>query len=540
MRSKMLWALVLSCVTACVGDLDDGTTAGPPGPYGGPPPTTTTPVTPTFQPSGVRRLGRLEYDNAVGDLLGTTGHPSAGFAGDARVAGYTTSADLRVDAVLGDQFRVAAESLATEALTSHHATVVPCTPSDAACPRTFVEAIATRAFRRPATPDEIDGLLRVFHAGADGGTFDEGANAVVRAVLQAASFLYVAQIGVGSGQRALDGYEVASALSFLLTAAPPDAALLAAARADALRTADQREAQARRILADDPRARAQMTRFVREWLGTDTLDDFARTASSGDFVALRPLMEEETQRFVEAVVFDGDGTFESLMSADFTFANGTLARFYGISGGDAGWARRDLSGTARRGILSQGAFLAAHARTDASSPVKRGATLLSRVFCRPIPLPTGQAAVRAMMEPPSGRTTRERFAQHSSDPTCSGCHSRIDPLGFGFEHFDQIGAYRDQENGVAVDGSGALVGTDVDGPFADTAEMVGRIAHSGQAQACLARNVYRFASGAIAPGPEASFLATWTAMPPARRTSLIEMFVELARSDVFAQRTETP
>lgn len=529
-----LLVTTLLITTGCVGALD----GGPSGPDGTR--TTEVPGTAAYHPSSVRRLGQLEYDNAVAELLGTTGHPSESFSGDARLAGYTTNADLRVDVVLGDQLRTAAESLAAEALSSHRATVVPCDGASAECPRTFVTSIATRAFRRPPSTEEIDALLVVFHAGADGGTFDEGATAVLEAVLQSASFLYVPQIGVGAGERALDGYETASAISFLLTAFPPDAELLTAARSGALGTPDQREAQARRILADDPRARAQVTRFVREWLAVDTLDHLARTSTTADFTTLRPLMEEETQRFVEAVVFDGDGTFASLLTADFTIANGELASFYGLDAGSADWTRRDLSATSRRGILSQAAFLAAHARSDSSSPVKRGVTILSRMLCRPISFPTGELARLAMVDPPTGRTTRERFSQHSSNPVCAGCHSQIDPIGFGFEHFDQIGAFRADENGFAVDASGTLVGTDVDGAFTDTPELVARLARSAQAESCFARNVYRFASGSIATGPEETFLARWRAMPDERRTSLLEILVELVRSDVFATRMETP
>ena len=535
---------------ACTGSLD--------GPAGS---TRDLPVgPPVHAPSSVRRLNQFEYDNAVNELLGTSAHPSSTLAGDARLAGYTSSADLRVDTVLADQFRLAAEALAVDAVTNHHATIVPCVASDGACPRTFVEAIASRAFRRPATAEEVEALLGVFDTAATGSTFDEGATAVIEAVLQSASFLYIPQIGgpqiggpqiggpqigsppAGSGAEdlVLDGYETASAISFLLTASPPDAELLTAAASGELATPVGREAHARRILMEDPRARVQVTRFIREWLGTDTLANLSRTSSTADFASLRPAMDEETQRFVEAVLFDGDGTLEALLTADFTVADGALATFYGLPAGESGWARRDLSATSRRGILSQAAFLAAHARGDASSPVKRGVTILSRLLCQSIPFPTGETARRAMMDPPSGRTTRERFAEHARNPTCAACHARIDPIGFAFEHFDQIGAYRAEENGVAVDASGTLSGTGIEGSFEDTPELVALLARSPQAHACFARNVYRFASGSLEAGPEETFLSRWREMPRERRTSLVEMLVELVASESFVQRRETP
>lgn len=536
-----LLAAAALALPACEGELGEG----PAGPSGTrrtdprSPDDPRSPGEPVYEPPSVRRLTSYEYDHAIEDLLGISGHPSSGFAGEARVAGYTSNADLRVDAVLGDQIRSVAESLATEALRSQRARVVPCDASDAGCPRELVTAIATRAFRRPARSEDVEALLALFELAAEGGTFDDGASAVLQAVLQSASFLYVPRIGVGEGPaRTLDGYETASALSFLLTAAPPDAELLVAAAGDALRTPDQREAEARRILAESPRAHAQLARFVREWLGLDRLGAVARSAPSGDFDALRPLMEEETERFVGEVVLRGEGTFEALLTADFTLANGELASFYGLPEGDAGWSRRSLAGTARRGLLTQAAFLAGHARNDSSSPVQRGVTILNRIFCHEIPPPTGAAAAAAMMPPPPARTTRERFAQHSADPTCAGCHDRIDPIGFGFESFDQLGAHREDEGGVAVDTTGTLVGTDVDGPFADAAELVARIATSEEAHACFARNVFRFATGRADRGPEDTFFAQWEAMPEGRRTALVEIFVELIRSDLFVQREE--
>ena len=536
-RSPAVLACLALCASACVGGLD----TGPRGPDGVGP--RTPPTTPTIVhlPSSVRRLGRVEHDNAVSALLGGAAPASDGFAGDARLAGYTTGADLRVDAVLGDQLRISAEALAADAITTRRAALVPCDTSAADCPRTFVTTIATRAFRRPATAEEIDALLVVFRIASDGGTFDDGATAVLTAILQSASFLYVPQIGAGRGERVLDAYETASAISFLLTAAPPDDALLEAAADDALSTPAAREAHARRILAEDPRARAQVARFVREWLAIDTLDHTTRTGESGDFAALRPLFVEETERFVGAVVFEGEGTLEQLLTADFTIANGALADFYGLpDGGERGWARRELGGTARRGLLSSGAFLSAHARTDSSSPVKRGVTVLSRLLCRTIPFPTGETAARAMAEPPMARTTRERFAQHSTDGVCAGCHALIDPIGFGLEHFDQLGAYRAEENGVAVDASGVLTGTDVDGPFDGAPELAARLAQSDEARVCFARNVWRFASGSVERGPEESFVARWRAMPEERRTSVIEVLVELITSDALVGRRETP
>ncbi|UJR83274.1 DUF1592 domain-containing protein [Sandaracinus amylolyticus] len=536
MRPRPSHLLVALALLGCQGELG----AGPAGPRGPRDPRDPTEL--AIQPSSVRRLARHEYDHSVADLLGFETDASDGFAGDARVAGYTASAALRVDATLGEQLRTAAEAIATTAVTEHLATVVPCDRSAADCPRTFVTTLATRAFRRPATDLEIEGLLAIFTlASTNGGTFEEGVSAVLQAVLQSASFLYVPQIGAGDDlDRTLDAYETASALSYFLTASPPDAALLEAAAADSLRTPDQREAQARRLLDEHPRARAQVVRFVQEWLGLDTLHYVARDSETHDFTSLRPLMEEETRRFVEDVVFAGDGTFESLIAADFTLANGTLRDFYGLEVTSDDWSRAELEGTPRRGLLGQASFLATHAARDESSPVKRGVTILRRILCLDVPAPTGDVAEQAMMTPPPARTTRERFTQHSTNPVCAGCHSLIDPLGFAFEDFDQLGAFRTEENGTPVDSSGELVGTDVNGPFADGGELVAMLAESPQAHACFARNLFRFASARSSQPLEASFLDAWGRMPDERRSSLVEIWIELVRSELFVQRRAVP
>src|SRR5258706_25761 len=136
--------------------------------------------------------------------------------------------------------------------------VASCDATSGACPGMFITAFATRAFRRPATKNEIDGLTAVFHTAADGATFADGVQAVIAAALQSASFLYIPALGTGDGaNKKLDPYETASALSFFLTASPPDDALLDAAAKNALATAAEREAQARRLFAD-PRTHAQV------------------------------------------------------------------------------------------------------------------------------------------------------------------------------------------------------------------------------------------------------------------------------------------
>jgi len=539
-RPHRLSAILLCALggAACTGTILDPGQGGPGG--GGP-----NAQAVSWLPARIRRLSNRELDNSVAALLGTTTKASAAFAPDTRQSGYTINAEQRVDGTLGDQIAAAADALATEAVTARLASLVPCDQAAASCPRTFVETFAARAFRRPVTAVEADALMTVFTTAHSGGTFADGVQAVISATLQSPSFLYTTELGRegatpdARGLVELAPHEVASALSYFVTGGPPDAALLDAAAKDELRTPAQRETQMRRLLAT-PAARVQIARFVKEWLGLDMIDHLDRTGGAASFSSLRPTFVAETDAFVEEVMFRGDASLAALLGADYTMANSTLGAYYGVAAGasTSDWARASLASTPRRGLLSQASFLSVYAAVDASSPVKRGVTILRRLLCQDIPFPSGEVAMKAMMVPPkdAAKTTRERFTIHSTDPACAGCHSRIDPIGFAFEEFDQMGKYRVTENGVTVDSTGSLVGTDVDGAFRDAGELAGRLASSEQVRRCFARNALRFSTAQTSSSLEEAFLASWQALPATTQSNLIEVLVAYAKSDLFVNR----
>jgi hypothetical protein len=505
-------------------------------------------------PARVRRLSNRELDNSVMDLLGTTTVVSTLLAPDTRQSGFTANAAQRVDDTYGGQLASAADALSTEAVTQRLNTLVPCSSSTdpRGCAATFIDGFAARAFRRPLTDADRTGLLAVYDTAAGGmipdggtiGTFADGIKAIISAVLQSGSFLYVTELGRGPGDPIeLDPYETASQISYLLSAAPPDSTLLNAAAQDALRTPDQREAQARRILASNPHVPQQLARLIKEWLGLDQLASIDRVSSVPDtFATLSPLFNQETEAFVAEVAVNGDGTLATLLTADFTMVNAKLADFYGVTyTGTTGWARASIASTLRRGILSQSNFLSTFASNSppGSSPVKRGKDVLNQLLCVPIQFPTDpNVAMRAAVPPPvdPNGTTRQRFEQHATDPACSGCHKLLDGIGFGFENFDQIGKFRSTENGHPIDASGTLMGSDVDGPYANAVELVGRLGSSEQVRRCFAKNFFRFASAQTSGDTEAQYLDVWSAMPVVARAQMTELMVGFVRSDMFVKR----
>jgi hypothetical protein len=489
-------------------------------------------------PARIRRLTNAEYDRSVAALLGTTLQPGADFTPDSRQSGFTLNAEQRVDGVLADQLKLAAETLARQAVSQRLSTLVPCASSaNEACAATFIDSFGRRAFRRSLTPDEKSGLIDVFRVGIDGGTFADGIELVITAVLQAPAFLYLTELGAagaGGPLVTLTDHEAAAQLSYVLTGGPPDDTLAGAADAGRLRDGAARATEARRLLTQT-HAGGQTRRLLEEWLGIDNLAVTDKDASLYPrFRDLRPAMLEETGGFIDEVLWRDNGSLGLLLTADFTVAPPAMASFYGLTGGGTG--RLALAGVRRRGILNHASFLSVHAHADSSAPVIRGAVIRRKLFCHQLTVPTDPSVVIVFPPPDPTRTTRERYEVHVNNDLCRGCHTLIDPIGFAFEGFDGMGAARTTENGKPINTSGKLVGTDVDGDIADSVDLVARLGGSAQVRSCFARNVLRFGSAQASPGVEIQFQKVVAALPAAQQDKLLDLLVAFAGSDLFVNR----
>jgi hypothetical protein len=451
----------------------------------------------------LRRLARFEYDNTIADLLGLQGQASERFAADTVVNGFSSNARaLVVTPLLADQLYASAERLAAEA-TQNLGALVPCDPArgDTACAEAFVRGFGRRAFRRPLRDAEVARYSALYAQGSADGGFAAGVELVLTALLQSPNFLYRTELGQPSGARyALDPYELATELSYALTGSTPDESLLDAAERDELVTAAQIDLQAARLI-DSPRGRAHLARFVREWLELDRLGSVPKDALLfPEFDAeVRAAMAAEVERYVEHVAFEGDGTLEALLTAPLAFVNAALARFYGVSLPrvlDAeGFGRVEMPDAQRRGLLALGAVMTTHARPDSSSPVHRGKLVRERVLCQHLqPPPPGIVVQPPPVDP--ALSVRERYAAHSAEQPCQGCHQLIDPLGFGFEHFDGVGRYRATDAGRAVDASGHIIASaTTDGEFDGAAELAALLGGSEEVARCFAMQWMRFAYG---------------------------------------------
>ncbi|TAH35407.1 MAG: DUF1592 domain-containing protein [Planctomycetota bacterium] len=359
--------------------------------------------------------------------------------------------------------------------------------------RAILEHLATRAWRRPASPADVARLERLTPAGSG---LEVRVQTALVALLSAPRFLYrVEEDPPGSSaSRALNGYELATRLSYLVWSSTPDEELFACAADGTLTRPEVLDAQLERLL-HSPRARALADGFAAQWLQLRSLDklrpDPALFPEYDD--ALRADMRDETLALFQAVLRE-DRSVWDLLRADFSYLNERLARLYGIPGVSGAALRRvSLQGTPRRGLLTQAAILTVTSNPARTSPVKRGKWILDNVLgAPPPPPPPGVPLIDESPAAAAASSLRERMERHRSDPNCAVCHTRMDVLGFGLEHFDPIGRYRERDGAFAVDASGSLP----DGARFDGAqELVGVLQRGDAFPRCLTEKLLVYALG---------------------------------------------
>ncbi len=460
-------------------------------------------------PSPLRRLTRFELNNTVRDLLGDTTKAADQLPPELKGNGFSNDASaLTTSRVLVDAYRSMASSLAKAATAD--ATALAKTTScdvsvkgDDACAHEFVSDFGQKAFRRALTEAESSALYASYVVGKESATHAVGLQAVIEMALQSPQFLYRLETGVsvpGQTVRRPTSSEMATRLSYLLWGSTPDPRLLGVASASQLDTPEQVKAQAE-LMLQDARAHDVLRYFTSTLYGISGLDGLERSPELFPTYnpSLGPLFRRETEQFIDDVVWNGAGDFATLFNAPYTFVNGPLAAFYGIPNitGDA-FQRVDRDPARRLGLLTHASVLASTTPGSRSNPVVRGKFVFEELFCGHVPSPPVGLNVK---EPPADptRTTRERFLAHREADACKGCHTMLDPIGFGLENFDGVGLWRDSENGKPVDASGELPSAlDVAGPFSGPAELAQKIATSAEARNCFAGKWLSFAYGRVA------------------------------------------
>jgi hypothetical protein len=250
-------------------------------------------------------------------------------------------------------------------------------------------------------------------------------------------------------------------------------------------------------------------------------------------------MKAEFRAFVEDALFEGDGRLETLLTSRTTFVDAALAPLYGVQlPAGSGLRKVQLDGSQRAGVLTSVGLLAAHTLSDTSAPILRGKFIRERLLCNELAEPPPGLNVMAPAPRP-GATTRELLAKHSVDPSCGACHQLMDPLGFGYANFDGIGRWRAMEEGKAIDSSGSLMATDVDGAFRGPVELAEKLASSQQIRECVMTTMLDFVQG---PGVDADACLT-TRLRKAFDDSRHDeraLILAIAQSDGFQYRRQLP
>ena len=379
----------------------------------------------------------------------------------------TTDPKLRGDRNLViDYLEIVSTSLQPVVLPESHKRILICQPAKGApepCAREIIGSFARRAYRRPVTPLELDRLVKLAQTAGDAEkNFERGIQVALTAVLVSPNFLFRGELMPEPDNPAsvhpINDFALASRLAYFLWSSMPDEELLAHAAKGQLRKKSVLDQQVRRMI-HDPRSQALVENFSGQWLQTRNL---ARvTPDPKTFPkfneALRVAMGQETELFFQAILRE-DRTILDFIDGKFTYVNETLARHYGIPGitGDS-FQRVALKDGPRGGILTHASILTLTSNPTRTSPVKRGKWVLDNLLGTPPP--PAPPDVPELVEAKKGELTgtlRQRMEQHRAKPACISCHERMDPIGFGFENFDAVGAWRDRDGDLPVDPSGTL------------------------------------------------------------------------------------
>jgi hypothetical protein len=498
----------------------------------------------------VRRLNHAEYNNTVRDLLGTELRPADTFLADNSGAGFdTVGAATSLPPAYVRDYEEAAYALIDDLFASaeRRDRIVTCDvdAEGPACAEVVLGALARRAWRRPVSAEEVQGLLAPLQVAEERGeALSVGLRYALASVLVSPHFIFKVELdpdpSSAVAHRVTD-HELATRLSYALWSTMPDEELSRAADEGRLQADGELLAQFERMIAH-PRASALARDFAGQWLEFRDLP--SHEVEPRAFPEVSAELLTAMQR--EAELFFGDFIASSrspreLMTARFTYVNPLLARHYDLAvppgASESEFWKADTSAVPRSGLLTLGALLTTTSLSSRTSPVKRGEFVLGRILCSEIPPPppevTGlDANDQTTVE--TNLTLRQRMEQHRSSPACMGCHTLMDPIGFGLENYDAVGGFRTEEGGLPLDSSGELPGG---AAFSGALELAALLAEDARLSECVTEKFMTYALGRFLDQPDD---ALWIKQTTERAVQggggLKVMMRELFMSEAFRSR----
>lgn len=484
-----------------------------------------------------RRLSRDEYDNSVFSLLKENSRPAnmGALPEDSAEPFDNDPALQEASAPLVEGYEQLAITVAdrfTADITRRNS-ILPCQPTkadDEVCMKRFVQSFTRKVFRRSVSTEEVQIYtdFALLQAKADNGFFS-GLNAYLRVMLQHPEFIYrIEGRGASVGIHKLNGYEVATRLSFFLLGTTPDDSLLDAAEKGELDSPEGIRKIASTILSDT-RAISRIDRFHALWLGYDKLPHPSTLTNA---------MRAETYALIKKVVFDENKSWYNVLTSKETFVDDGLATHYGFPAqGKTGsyWLSYGTSG--RQGLLSHGSFLSVAGKFGDTSPTQRGKLIRTRLLCSPV----GKAPPSVDVDSPPVSTTGrnckfDRYESHRQGGSCFACHQMMDPIGFGLENYDQLGKFRttDKDDTTCViRGEGELVGV---GTFKGPAELSNLLITSNVIENCLVEQLYHFSLGRKATYEERESIASLGQTFKNKDHRLKDLILDLVSANAFTYK----
>ncbi|MEM7151814.1 MAG: DUF1588 domain-containing protein [Myxococcota bacterium] len=488
-------------------------------------------------PATIKKLRTFEYRNTIAGLLGDSITVTTDFRPDlvrANFSSLSAAVDC-YDDIDVEAFEQAALEIAEQAFAASPTPLqaAGCEPSQAtdSCVADFIRDFGRSAWRRPLTEDEIGKYVGV--AGTMTGIFDgdvtKGVELTMATMLQSPYFLYRVELGDeladDPNTRKYSPYEMATRLAYTLWESGPDQFLLDAAENGELTTEESVREYATMML-EDPRANKPLQRFWREHLNIErlTLANYPKLGATDELYADMRL----EGAYMAAMVSSPGADAMSFLTTDRAWLSPSLAEHYGI-GASGGQAQETRLPDSRRGYLTSGVFLTTNSHPGKTSPTRRGKFVVERLMCTKLPPPPADVDLSLPEVEPGEATRRELMEMHSSDPSCSGCHIVLDPPGFAFEGFNDLGMAQELDNGLPVDPSGTFDGKDFD----TAAEFIDLLRENAKVPRCVVRQAFRNTQGQLESNTQEPYIDTLTESFIANGHDFRALVIDIVSSEAF-------
>lgn len=497
-------------------------------------------------PLRARLLTAEQYSNTIAVTFGAdiAGAVAAPLPPLTRTNGLLASgaASVGITSDQIHQIQQAAASIAAKVVDEEHRDfLLPCRPvaatePDAACAADVLRTVGRLLYRRPVSEAHVAELEGVASsAAAELGDFYSGLALALEAMLISPEFLFIVDVAEPDparpeGER-LDGFSLASRLSFFFWNAPPDEELLSAAESGELHTERGLETQVERLLSS-VRLEDGMRAFFDDMMAFDEFDTLAKDAMVYPMVTGATLADAREQTLMTVIdhVVKERRDYRDLFTTRDTFMSTNLGPVYGVPVA-GGWASyRFPEDGPRLGLLTHVSFLAAHSHAVRSSPTLRGRALRELFLCQKVPDAPPNVDFSALEEAGDVPTARERLQVHNENPSCAGCHLITDPIGLALENFDGAGRYRETENGAALDISGEL-----DGALYDTVDgLATAMRGHPKLPSCLVNRLYSYGTGGpVTLKDDRDILSYFTVRFAEQGYAVPELLRDIATSDAF-------